>query len=253
MQSDTDKRTGDARTGRSAAVFALAFLCSVALIVSVPFLCCRYFSGTPGKVWVEMILGGGLMLLSIPAHLCGRKHTGLYLIPLFLNSVAGGLFAYCYFRNKSLSPTAEQMVLPLLIAVGYAAILLTVALVMVQNGGRKPFRILYTVLLLANPVCGIVSIVFWIVRGGVLFPMLFFLLVPVLMYGLFFLGVAGPSKSSALGEVFRHISFASYGFALLIGLVVLLILSEGEAAEGLLEGALDSLFDLPAGGNKKSK
>lgn len=252
MQSDTDKRTGDARTGRSAAVFALAFLCSVALIVSVSLLCCRYFSGTPGKVWVEMIIGGGLMLLSIPAHLCGRKHTGLYLIPLFLNSVAGGLFAYCYFRNKSLSPTAEQMVLPLLIAVGYAAILLTVALVMVQNGGRKPFRILYTVLLLANPVCGIVSIVFWIVRGGVLFPMLFFLLVPVLMYGLFFLGVAGPSESSALGEVFRHISFASYGFALLIGLVVLLILSEGEAAEGLLEGALDSL-DLPAGGNKKSK
>lgn len=74
-------------------------------------------------------------------------------------------------------------------------------------------------------------IVLWIMYGGTLCPMLFFLLVPEFMQGLFLLIYVSKPQSPL-----RLISFASYNYALVIGLAVLVILTEGEVLDGLLDG-----------------
>ena len=175
-----------------------------------------------GKPWLSMIVGAGLLILSIPFHILGKKAKALYFVSFLMNSVSGGLFlASCYTFMKK-----KPDILCLAIAAGIVLLLMLVRCFFAGN--KTNGHAINKVLLVLNLVCEFILIALWIADGNIFFSVFLFFLVPELM-----LGLAMLKDKPEDGLPLRWISFASYGYSLLIGIVVLFILSEGDILDGV--------------------
>lgn len=207
------------------APFFISFIIMIFVICMITAALSGNIPRWNGKPWFGIILGALAMVCAIPFHLLGKKRTELYLISCLMNTVGAGLFVSSYFTYAGKNPSLTDLFL--------AAVMVSTVMLMrcILTASDRMKKIAARILLGVNATASIAVIVLWIMYGGTFYPMLFFLLVPEFMQGLFLLIYTGEPKSP-----FRLISFASYNYALVIGLAVLVILTEGEILDGLFDG-----------------
>ena len=186
--------------------------------------------------WYGLVIGIVMMIIAIPFHCKGKKVLWGYLASFIINSIASGFIVSAYYlKNQTVLNIYE-----LLIGAIPAAAIVFLVYLMLQSF-NKTKKVTITVAVIINAILTITAMVFWIMHGNVVFSFGFF----CSLISFFYLCVFGITINHNERSVFRDISFGSFGSFIIISVVVIFILSEGEILDGLDIGGGD--------GGKKSK
>lgn len=189
------------------------------------------------KQWYGIFVGVVLMILAIQFHRIGKKRPWGYVVGCILNFIGNGLSVSALYLCREI----ELHLVPLLTAI-LPAVGILLVFFLLSHFSRIPKRPLCVAAVILNIVLLVASVVLWIRCGDMPFSFGFFsLLISLIFFFVFSATVEGTS-----GSVFRYISFGSFGVWIILTVVVLVILSDGELLDGF-----DGLFG--SGGNKAKK
>ncbi len=186
--------------------------------------------------WYGLAIGIVMMIIAIPFHCKGKKVPWGYLASFLINSVASGFVVSAYYLKNEIVLDIYNL---LISAIPAAAIFFLVYLML--QSFNKTKKVTITVATIINIVLTITAIVFWTMHGNVVFSFGFF----CSLISFFYLCVFGITINHDERSVLRDISFGSFGSFIIISVVVIFILSEGEILDGLDFGGGD--------GGKKSR
>lgn len=197
-------------------VFTLAYLGIFILSTITPTI----IINTGGII----IAGIWLMLFAIPFHWFGKKFPAFYLASVALNAIAAGFSVSEYFIHIETKPEIAHLLVGALPAV---AILLAVYLMLQVFSKTK--KITVTVACILNALITVGLTVLWIINGHTIFSFGFF----CSLISFFFLCVFGITINHDERSVLRDISFGGFGSFIIVTVVVIFILSEGEILDGM--------------------
>ncbi len=200
------------------------------IIAYITFAFSTVFAMSVCTEWYGLIVGAVLMMLAVPSHIFAKKHKLFYLLSYILNTVGSGFAASAYYLEKEHSVIPESLFLPILIPA--AVSLVTYLLVRLLPTGRK---FVLSIATLGAIAMLIAFAILWIRNGYEYYSFAFFNTV----FTLFYVVTDAVTINEADREVIKDISFGSFGIFLIIAMVVLFIISEGELFEGLFEGIFD--------------
>ena len=211
----------------------MVFLSS--LVAMGIFIASTLFATSVCTKWYGLVIGFLLMLVAIPIHCFGNKIKIGYVLSFLVNSVANGFSLSAYYNSKSIALNVEDMlkacVLP--VALFFVVFLLVQLFPAIKNYICAVGVIIGCIMLVA-------FVVMWIRQGTVFFSFGFFSVL-LSLFSHCVMAVTANNKRNAL----RDISFGSFGAFIIISIVVLFIITEGEILEG---------FDISGGeSNKKAK
>lgn len=214
----------------------MLLLCIVAPLVMLLWSVLPALPFDIGSQWLALIAAAAVMLAAIPVHRMGlrrsrrdpmKRRPWCWVISFLMNSVSGGLAAAALYilleRTVEILPMLNTM-LP-----GLAVMCAASLLVACFPDGKKP------ILCLAAVAAVTLIVLQFVLQGS--WSAVFGLLI-----ALFYLFALWLTASYAHRPVLRDVSFGSFGAAMLIAFVVLVVLSDGEALEGL-----DGLGDIGGG------
>lgn len=177
-----------------------------------------------------VFVGVILMVLAIPFHILGKKMPLSYILSLVINSIGTGFSISGYYINADIDLHIVD-VLPAIIP----AVCILLLVYMLLQMFSKTKTVTVTVSVVISVLSAIAAVVFWITDGGVIFSFGFFSLVLLSFY----LCVFGISVNHDERSVLRDLSFGSFGTFIIVTVVVVFILSEGEILDGLDFGGGD--------------
>lgn len=184
--------------------------------------------------WLGIFVGIGVMLLAIPFHLSGKQNPILYLFSFVLNSIGVGFSISTYYQHFNQTPSLEQMIF--VVFVGLIALSI-VSIITSPKVTKKYGKLIVSFFI----ICFLIStIILWVNNSGIVYSLLFFFLNISYFYM-----VANVIKTDDIVSFWRIISIVSFGAFIVISLVILIIISEGEVLQGL-----DGLSSV---GNKNKK
>ncbi len=204
-------------------VFSLSFI--------VIFVLSSLFATQICQKWYGLAIGIVMMIIAIPFHCKGKKFPWGYLASFLINSVASGFVVSAYYIKSEMVLDICSLIIG---AIPAAAIIFLVYLML--QSFNKTKKVTITVAAIINTVLTITAIVFWIMHGNVVFSFGFF----CSLISFFYLCVFGITINHEERFVLRDISFGSFGSFIIISVVVIFILSEGEVLDGLDFGGTDS-------------
>lgn len=210
-------------------VFMFSIIAIAAFIVttfSATLICAK---------WYGLIIGIFLMLAAVPCHITGKKNRAGYLFSFVLNSVGNGFSASALYLQSDIPLPFVEALIP---AVPAAGILLLVYLLLQIFSKTKRFTV--TTAVIINCLLIAALVVLWIMKGPAYFSFGLFCLI----ISLFYLCVFGITLGRDERSVLRDISFGSFGSFIILTVVVIFVLSEGEILDG---------FDIDIPRGKKGK
>lgn len=172
--------------------------------------------------WHGLFIGVVLMLLAIPLHLLGRKRTFFYLFSLLLNFIGCGFSVSAYYLMEGLS-----LDLWMLIIGAIPACLVVVFIYLVLQIIPNVKKTTLTIATAANIILLAVMVIFWIQTNQVFFSFSFF----CLLISLFFICVSALTVNRKKRPVLRDISYGGFGVFIIMTVIVITILTEGDALE----------------------
>ncbi len=175
------------------------------------------------KKWYGLAIGIIMMLIAIPFHCIGKKAQWGYLISFVINSFACGFVASAYYLEAEITLKLYQMFMG---AVPAAAILFLVYLML--QSFNKTKKVTVTVAAIINAILTITAAFLWIKHGDIAYSFGFF----SSLIGFFYLCVFVITINHDERSVFRDISFESFGSFIIITVVVIFIISEGDVLDG---------------------
>lgn len=204
----------------------LAFACAAMVIMTLV---------TPmameiGNKWMALGAAAAVMIAAIPMHCMahqkqsGRKRPLLWAVCWLMNSAANGLsVAALYIHAEQAVNTGEllQGMLPAM------TVMAAVAAVLACFPARKKL-VLWT----AGILAAVLAVASWIPAVWDAQPQRSMMLFGALV-ALFYLFVLGRIVGREDRVLMREISFGSFGVLILVTFAVLVIISDGEALEGL--------------------
>lgn len=208
---------------------AKAFVVFLFSMVAVGlFILTTAFATAVCSKWYGLIVGVALMISAIPFHCAGKKKRVGYLISFLLNSVANGFSVSAYYLTRGISLNFYEM---LFAAIPAAGILLLVYLMLQTFNKTK--KVTVTIAAVIDILLIVASAVMWAVRGGLLFSFAFFCAI----VALFYICVFGVTINHDERSVLRDISFGGYGALVILTIVVIVVITGGEALDGIDFGA----------------
>lgn len=193
------------------------------------------FATSVCEKWYGLVIGFILMLVAIPFHWWGLKFKACYIFSFLLNSVANGFSVSAYYNDQKEALNTGEMFK----ACVFPIVLLFVVFLLVQLFPEIKKNICITAIVIGC-IMLVVFVVLEIKRDGMLFSFSFF----STLLSLFSVGVMGVTANNKR-DVLSDISFGSFGAFIIITIVVLFIISDGEVLEA---------FDVGGGeSNKKPK
>lgn len=192
------------------------------------FLLSTQFAVLVFTKWYGMIAGAVLMVIAIPFHIGARKIKGLYLVSIALNSIANGFSVSTYYIQRGILVNLVELFFSLAPAIG--VLFLVYASLQIYSKTKR-FAISISVVLVFLLIIG--EVAFWIKTGSIIFSFGFF----GLIIALFFICVFGVTINHDERFVLRDISFGCFGSFVILTVVVILILSEGDILDGIFDGA----------------
>lgn len=217
------------------------------IIAYILFALSTIFALSVCTEWYGLIIGAILMVLAVPIHIFAKKHKLLYILSYVLNTVGSGFAVSAYYLEKQLRVFPENLFLPMLIPAIVS--LITYLLIRLCPKIKKFVLAVSTIGAIAMLIA---FAVLWIKNGYEFYSFAFFNSV----FTLFYVVVDAVTVGEYDRLVIRDISFGSFGIFLVIALVVLFIISEGEILDGVFDGIFDigsSAVDSPQKNNKKYK
>jgi len=165
-----------------------------------------------------------LMIVAIPFHCIARKYNFLYLISFILNSVANSLSVSAYYIHTGKEPDIMSMATAVV-----PSIIVLLTAVLVNNVFNAPKKCTMITSGIINAMLTISTLILWITKGNIVFSFAFFASIITLFYIL----VMGISVDHKERNVLRDISFGSFGSFVIVTVVVLFIISEGDIVADL--------------------
>lgn len=185
--------------------------------------------------WYGLLIGVAMMLAAVPIHCKGEKFRVCYILSFLVNSVANGFSLSAYYIDSEYALNVSEMLKACVLPI---ALMFVVFLLVQFFPGIKKYICISGVVI--GSIMLVVFIVLSVKQGGVLFSFGFFATLLSLFYHCV-MGVTANNERDGL----RDISFGSFGAFIIISIVVLFIISDGELLEA---------FDVSGGeSNKKSK
>ena len=177
--------------------------------------------------WYGLIVGVLLMTAAIPLHGLGKRNKLTYLLAICLNSVGAGFSASAYYIQRGVSVELRGMI----ISAGSAFALLFLVYIVLQIS-PKTKKVTVCAAVILTLVRLVAVLVMWIRGDAGYYSFCFF----CLLISLFYLCVLGVTVNHDERSLLRDISFGNFGLYIMITVVVIFILSEGEILDGLFDG-----------------
>ncbi len=173
--------------------------------------------------WYGLIVGGVLMLTAIPCHLIGKKHPLGHLLSYLLTAVGNGFSASAYYLSRPLRLGFPEMLLACIPAAGILFLVYLMLQVYVKSK-----RVTLTVAFLLDIALMAIAIVLWITDGTLIFSFAFF----AALIASFYLAVFGITVGHEERSVLRDVSFGGFGSFIILTVVVIFIITEGDVLDG---------------------
>lgn len=195
------------------------------------FVLSTVFAVSVCKEWYGLLIGAILMVIAVPAHILAKKSKLLYILSFALNTVGSGFAASAYYLEKGLNIIPESMFLPMLIPASVSFV--TYLLIRIFPKIKK---IVLTVSIIGTFLMLIAFAVLWIKNGYEFYSFAFFYTV----FTMFYVIVNAVTVSYNENVVFRDVSLGSFGIFIIVALVVLFIITEGDILDGIFDfGTVD--------------
>ena len=211
---------------------AKAFVVFIFLIIYLGiFIFSSLFATLICQDMYVILIGLGMMILAIPFHCKGRakrckekNKLWCYFVSIIFNSVATGFIVSAYYITSKITIDIFSLFIGAIPAV--AIIFLVYLMLQTFNKTKKVTIIVASII---NLALTIFATVLWIMDGDVIYSFGFF----CSLISFFYLCVFGITINYDDRSVFRDISFGSFGSFIIIAVVVITIISEGEVLDGL--------------------
>lgn len=195
------------------------------ILVNVFLTACFVYTGMfigfeQENKWVITGLSVGILLLSIILFQMGKKNNFLYYISNSLNSFATGLVISIYYIHYDITLNMNSLlfvITSLFIVINVISIIPN-SRIMKNKTKLKSFLIILTGYMVTIPL--------WIIYDNPIYSLLFFLL-----HILYFYIIAIKIVNS--DNLLRTISLSTFGMFALVTYAVIIVVSEGEALEGV--------------------
>ncbi len=185
--------------------------------------------------YIGIGIGIAMMIAAVFCHIFGKKRPILYLVSYLLNSLGNGLSLSAYYVYREMKVDVIELFAS---AIPAAACLLIVYLLLGRLGKSKKFTLVIATIVDLSLVA--LSVIYWIIKGVPSFG--FF----CLLVALFYICVFGITVNNDSRACLKDLSFGSFGIFIILTVVVIVIISEGDILDG---------FDLDfrSGDKKKQK
>lgn len=195
-------------------LFSIASLGILALSTQVAVVLC--------SKWYGIIVGICLMILAIPLHILAKRWMFLYAFSFLVNFIGCGFSVSAYYLTNGIAINLFELIVATIPAV---AILVLIYLMLGIYSKTK--RTTLSIAAVLNFALLVAAVVFWIRTGGTFFSFGFF----CLLVSMFSICVFGVTINHDERPVLRDISYGSFGSFVILTIVVIVILSEGDALE----------------------
>lgn len=206
-------------------LFSVASLGILTLSTQVAVLIC--------SKWYGLIFGAAFMAAAIPLHILGKKNSLFYIFSFIVNFIGCGFSISAYYLTKGLSLNIIELIIA---AIPSGAILMLIYLMLQICSKTK--KVTLSIATIINFALLVVAVVYWVRTGETFFSFGFF----CLLVSLFDICVFGITVNHDERPVLKDISYGSFGSFVILTIVVIVILSEG-----------DILGDLDIGGGRGKK
>lgn len=186
--------------------------------------------------WLGILVGIPLMIAAIPLHRFGKKQKLLYFLSYLFNSTACGFSASAYYITAKVNAELGELFAAALIVI----VFLFIATVM-YFFTTSVFKFACITLCTLDIALGAFAVYGWVTEGDAFFSFLFFSCIVAFFY---IFAIQTAAKEYETCEILRTVSLHSFGIFILVTVIVILIISEGDGLDG---------FDLGDIGSGKSK
>ncbi|MHB8962887.1 MAG: hypothetical protein ACYC5K_07005 [Saccharofermentanales bacterium] len=195
-------------------LFSVAALAILAFSTQVAYIFCEKANG--------LTVGVTFMIAAIPLHILGKKYSISYIFSFLLNFIACGFSVSAFYLTKDLSLNLSQ----LFIATIPSGAILVLIYLMLQTYSKTK-KVTLSIGTTVNFALLVVAVVYWIRTGETFFSFGFF----SLLVSLFFICIFGITINHDERSVLKDISYGSFGSFVILTIVVIVILSEGDILE----------------------
>lgn len=171
--------------------------------------------------FIGLIIGVVLMIISIIMYQFGEKNEVYYQIVFVMNMIAVGLSITSYYVFKAYSLTLIDFIVAISISLGVLTVFALLSKIEVIKKHHKLFLAFFIA------VSFIISLSLWL--SSETFTGLTFYFLNVAYF--FMIGIV--SVTASFKDISKEMAWISFGAFILISIIVLIIISEGEALSGL--------------------
>ena len=174
--------------------------------------------------WLGILAGVLTMGAAIPCHLLGKKQKFLYFLSFLFNSVGCGFSASAYYTTEKINADLGELFA--------AALILAVFLFassMLYCFTTEAFTAACVTLCVLDALIAAFAVYGWMTDGDAFFSFLFFSSLIALFY---IFAMRKAAKEYDTCDIARTVSLHSFGIFILITVIVLALISEGEIFDG---------------------
>ena len=170
--------------------------------------------------WLGIIIGVIFMIIGIIVYQFGKKYLFTFFLSFILNMIGVGLSITSYYVFKEYSLTLYEFSYAFIISL---SLLIGFSLLTLINALNKHIKWFLAIIIV---VSFITSLILWLSSDQ--FTGLSFYFLNVIYF--FMVGIIQSSDS--IKKLSKEMAFVSFGAFILISLIVLIIISEGDALSG---------------------
>ena len=190
--------------------------------------------------WYGIIVGVVMSILAIIPYVYGKRNRALYFVCLIMNTIGSG-FSVSAIGHKA-SPGLGELIAYYAPAVMFTLVIGAVLFIICcSSDNARAYGAIGAIIL--GVIFAVIMLIIWIKNRGFLHGFGFFTSV---FTAILTVALALSLDSESFSAP-KRISFGSFGVFLVITVIVIFILSEGELLEGLAD------IELPEFGGKRNK
>jgi len=171
--------------------------------------------------WIGLIFGVILLIIGIAIYQLGEKNQFFYQLTFIINMIGIGFSITAYYVFKAYSLTLRDYQVAIIIAIGVFILFSLLSRIQIIRRHHKIFLALFIL------ISFILSLSLWLSSDS--FTGLSFYYLNVIYF--FMIGVVSSPES--FKDISKEMAWISFGAYLLVSIIVLIIISEGEALTGI--------------------
>lgn len=188
------------------------------------------------ETYLGFLFGIILFVIAIPLHIFGNKNTLFYAFSILLTSFGVGLILTSYYSTVENQLKLVDYVVAITISITTLTIFSFITSFTVIKKYSK------IILIFTIPILFIITLIVWL--NSDIFTGLTFYFFNIIYFHM----ICVVTASEDIKDLLREMSFSMFGSFILISIIVIIILSEGEALEGI-----GNSIDIPISRKKKRK